>query len=183
MKLADGRLGPGFSELEELLRIAPKETHLVIYPYHAQLLFLFGEAGLWPAFEEWKRELVQVIARVLSDSAGQRQIALWDFSGIFDLSAEPIPLPNDRSTETRWYWEGGHFKSALGDVLLHQIVGKGGPGTRLDAINVEQHIHELNRRLGLVEAAEPSLAREAAAKVRDARRGVGTGARAVQESE
>ena len=170
VKLFDKRLGPAFADLTELLRIAPDETHLVIYPYHAQLLFLFAEAGLWPAFEEWKRTLVQVIAHTTSDSTPRKEVFLWDFSGAFEFSAEAIPLPNDRSTETRWYWEGGHFKSALGDVALQQLFGSTGPGVRLDSLNIEIHIEDLNRRLNSVGAADPALVREAVTKVRDARR-------------
>ena len=29
---------------------------------------------------------------------------------------------------TRWYWEGGHFKSTLGDVVLEQVFGGQGIG-------------------------------------------------------
>ena len=158
IKLHTGRPAPGFYDLQRLLRGAPAQTHLVIYPYHAQILMLFEETGLWPAFEEWKRSLVHVIEH--SALAPEQQVILWDFSGITDLSTELIPAPDDRLTEARWYWEGGHFKSALGDVVLGQVFGGQGIGVRLTSANVENHIEALRDGMAAFRTANPVLERE-----------------------
>jgi hypothetical protein len=46
---------------------------------------------------------------------------LWDFSGYNDFSTEAVPAPGDKKSATRWYWESGHFKSSLGDLILARI--------------------------------------------------------------
>ena len=33
-----------------------------------------------------------------------------------------IPQEGDRKTVPRWYWEGGHFKKQLGDLLLERLM-------------------------------------------------------------
>ena len=86
----------------------------MIYPYHAQLLLLFQETGLWLAFEDWKRLLVRTIDEERAAGRLRGEVTLWDFSGISEPTTETIPMPKDRTTELRWYWEGGHFKAALG---------------------------------------------------------------------
>lgn len=93
------------------------ELHLVIYPYHAHLLEIFHEAGLWPAFEEWKRALVGH-----ASAAASPGVRVWDFSGYNPVTAEAVPAPGDTVHMTRWYWEAGHFKRALGDAVLRQIL-------------------------------------------------------------
>jgi hypothetical protein len=98
------------------------ELHLVIYPYHVHLLEIFHEAGLWPAFEEWKRALVRH-----SSAAADSGVKVWDFSGYTQATAEAVPAPGDRVHATRWYWEAGHFKRALGDMMLRQILGGAKP--------------------------------------------------------
>lgn len=109
---------------------------LVIYPYHAQLLALFEQARLWPRFEAWKEILVSE-AEAGRRRHGQARIAVHDFSGYGPIQCEPIP-PAGSTAGTRWYWEAGHFKPALGDVMVARVLGTAddavpaGFGMRLD---------------------------------------------------
>ena len=48
-------------------------------------------------------------------------IELWDFSGFAPYADENVPPLGDTTTEMQWYWESGHFKSSLGEVLLARI--------------------------------------------------------------
>jgi len=98
------------------------EVHLVIYPYHAQLMALFEEAGLQATMEEWKQVLVREADAVRARYPNAR-ISVWDFSGYADMRCERIPGPGDTRTATRWYWEVGHFKSTLGERILQRILG------------------------------------------------------------
>jgi len=117
------------------------DVHLIIYPYHTQILLLFEETGIWPAFERWKALLVEQV-----DAARRRHpglhISLYDFSGFGVYNCEAIPAPNDRTSDTQWYWEGGHFKKALGDIVLahalHPVPGQEF-GYALDAASSEQN--------------------------------------------
>ena len=46
------------------------------------------------------------------------RIVIHDFSGYGAAQCEPIPAAGG---VTRWYWEGGHFKKALGEIMLERI--------------------------------------------------------------
>jgi hypothetical protein len=113
---------PGLATLRAVLDAAIEDNtqlDLVIYPYHAQILAMFEQAGLWPLFEQWKAALAQEVAAANRQS-GKPRLTLWDFSGYSPYHCEPIP-PAGSKAETRWYWEAGHFKQALGDLVLSRI--------------------------------------------------------------
>ena len=93
---------------------------LVIPPYHADLLEMFDKAGLWDRFEAWKIGLVKLVYGSLDSREVTGQ--LWDFSGYDRYSTEPVPEKGDRHTTVNWFWEPGHFKRALGDLLLKRVL-------------------------------------------------------------
>jgi hypothetical protein len=97
------------------------DVKLVIYPYHAQILALFEAAGLWPQFEAWKHHVVEAAAQARRAHPGAR-IALFDFSGFGPYNCEHVPQPGEADATTTWYWEGGHFKKQLGDIVLDRIL-------------------------------------------------------------
>lgn len=98
------------------------EVKLVIYPYHAQILAMFEDAGLWPLFEEWKRQLVREVA-VVKQARPAANITLFDFSGFGTMPCEHIPLESEKGkVGTQWYWEAGHFKKKLGDMVLARVM-------------------------------------------------------------
>jgi hypothetical protein len=98
------------------------EVHLVIYPYHAQMMAMFDEAGLQSTMDDWKQMLVREADAVRARYPNAR-IDVWDFSGYGDMRCERIPGPGDTHTATRWYWEAGHFKATLGERILQRILG------------------------------------------------------------
>ena len=131
---------------------------LVIYPYHAQWLAMLEAAGLWPLFEQWKAQLVREIAGVQASHPGA-SITLHDFSGFGPYNCERIPAASERSAATRWYWEAGHFKKALGDVvlerLLSQLSAAVGPASRCRLAGGQHAAHRRERRDCL--ASQPEL--------------------------
>lgn len=123
------------------------DVKLVMYPYHAQILALFDDAGLWPSFEDWKRHVVAAVAEAKRRDPGAR-IALFDFSGFGQYNCEHVPEPRDAGAPTQWYWEGGHFKKPLGDIVLARVMAEPGApqapfGFRLDASNVQADIDRI----------------------------------------
>jgi hypothetical protein len=94
----------------------------VIYPYHAQLMAMFDEAGLQSTMDDWRQMLVREADAVRVRYPNAR-INVWDFSGYGGMRCERIPAPGDTRTATRWYWEAGHFKSTLGERILQRILG------------------------------------------------------------
>jgi hypothetical protein len=118
---AGGRPAPGFDAVDSIIALARAHgitLRFVIYPYHAHTLTLFHLTGLWPAYEDWKRELV----RRVDAAQGTMDVELWDFTGFFPYADERVPQPGDTRTELQWYWEAGHFKKSLGDLLLANML-------------------------------------------------------------
>ena len=139
------------------------DIKLVIYPYHAQMLAMFEDAGLWPLFEAWKAQLVQEMGAVRARYP-DAHISLTDFSGYGAYNCEPIPAANERSKATRWYWEAGHFKKALGDIVLRRVMSPqetapddGQFGMSLDAARLEANRARIAQERGSCVAAQPGL--------------------------
>ncbi len=146
---ATGRSSPALDDLRQVLRLCRQHgivLQLVIYPYHAHLLEIIRITGHWPAFEDWKRAVVNIVADDAL-TAGGASIPLWDFSGFNELTSEAVPSKSDRQTKMRWYWEAGHFKRELGDLILARLFGHKevttGFGVLLGTSNIEQQIAAL----------------------------------------
>jgi hypothetical protein len=125
---------PGIEIVRQMLDYCSKRgirPILVIPPYHADLLEMFDRVGLWDRFENWKIDLVKAVSG--SSKSGGMIPQLWDFSGYDRFSTEPVPEQGDRKTIVRWFWEPGHFKRVLGDMLLRRVLDNGPPdfGTEL----------------------------------------------------
>lgn len=151
------------------------ETHLVIYPYHAQLLAMFEQAGLWPAFEEWKGLLVREVDAIRRQHSGAR-IVLWDFSGFSAIQCERIPAKGDTRSATRWYWEAGHFKPAVGDLMLGRVLGLEADGAgrqfgvALDAASLERNRARIAAERARCAADYPELFADTASLIAAARK-------------
>ena len=169
----DGRPSSEFDAVDRIIAEAARKgiaVRFVIYPYHAYTLVLFHQAGLWPAFEDWKRELV----RRVESAPPSVDVELWDFSGFAPYADEPVPGPGDTESEMRWYWEAGHFKSSLGDLLLgrlfdHQKLPMRW-GSRLNGKNLETHLEHQRRSRDEYETGHAQEFAELAGLVARARR-------------
>jgi len=139
---------------------------VVIYPYHAQIMALLDAAGMAPMLDTWRAQLVREVAAARAAHPGAR-IALWDFSGYGERQCEPIPAKGDKKSETRWYWEAGHFKAAMGQLMLARMLGQPDAdpafGVALDADNLEQNRARIAAERALCAAAVPGLFRDAQA--------------------
>lgn len=130
------KLQPALTEramaaLDQVLRLGAQtnaDVRLVVYPYHAQINAMLEHAGLWPVFEQWKQQVLARVAEVRREYP-QARITLVDFSGYSAYNCEPIPMPGDLRSQTRWYWEAGHFKKELGDLVLEQVMAGPASGT------------------------------------------------------
>ncbi len=95
------------------------DVRLFIPPSHAYLWEAMDMAGLWDTFESWKKLLV-AINEEEAGAAGMPPFPLWDFSGYNEYTTEEVPPANDRRL-MQWYWEGTHFRPALGERVLQRI--------------------------------------------------------------
>lgn len=111
----------GLRAVLSILATESKESHVIIYPYHAQILAMFEQAGLWPAFEQWKSVLASEVD-MMNKRYPNAHITLWDFSGYGEMQCELIPGKNNKQATTQWYWEAGHFKQKFGDLILARLL-------------------------------------------------------------
>lgn len=127
LKKAKGSLSlTSLSYLQALLNLIKEDNSkikLVIYPYHAQILALFEKANLWSLFDQWKYLVVNELVNMHHYST---QVELYDYSGYSFYHCERIPPKEDLLTTTQWYWEAGHFKKELGDIILEEILRNNG---------------------------------------------------------
>jgi len=136
----------GFRALREIIGTARAhdiDVTLVIYPYHAWVMDLLRQNGLWGVFETWKRALVSVVGAL--DPGGHVRIV--DFSGYNLYTTTPVPPQGDTVTDVPWYWEPGHFRGALGDRVIARLYdGEAtGFGRDLTAATVDDAIAAIRR--------------------------------------
>lgn len=162
-------------ELRYILATAAEENievHLVIYPYHAQILFMFEQVGLMNRFDQWKVQLTKEMNDV-KNKHGQSKSLLWDFSGYSPIQCELIPLKADKRTETKWYWEAGHFKAVLGSVMLHRMLDGSEIETNkefgfaLNSENIEANMQRLLNERNSCVNLHPELFRDAAQLIQE----------------
>lgn len=132
---------------------------IVTYPYHLQFLALINEAGLWGAFEDWKRLVAHEANR------GGSNIVFWDVARASAVTCEAIPPRGDRVSVPQWYWEAGHFKRTLGDLILSSLLGDPVASRKLGAVrltgaNIEAVLAEDRKALGAALAAASDLRSE-----------------------
>lgn len=142
---AGGRSSPAFDALRQVMALCRQNhiaLHLIIYPYHTHLLEIIRITGHWSAFESWKREIVHIVGTARSNQ--EKPVQVWDFSMINKFTSEAVPLANDRGTVMHWYWEAGHFKRELGDMILNRIFARADEindfGVLLTSDNVDRQI-------------------------------------------
>lgn len=125
------------------------ELYLFISPVHARHLEAITIMGLFPTFEQWKRDLVTIVAEE-SEKLNKKPPLVWDFSGYNTITTEEIPLAGEKGT-MRWYHESSHYTQELGDMLLNimfsypQKVAEAPEdfGTIINPKNIEQHLAEI----------------------------------------
>lgn len=97
---------------------------LVLYtsPVHASLLATLDASGLWPAYEQWQRDLVEHLETYQAGHS-TAQISFFDFSHINTITAEPIPAESDAESTMQWYVDPAHFRTEVGELMLATVAG------------------------------------------------------------
>lgn len=163
-----------FAAFRRLLRAARSHNVRVVlttYPYHAQYLVLFQELGLWPEFERWKRLLVETIERESMKATVSSTVELWDFATFSPYATLPI-IREAKDGAGQWYWEAGHFKKELGDVMLNEIFRPAVPaatrtmiGTALTSSNVDSWCAHQRTAADVFARHNPELVRSVRAAI------------------
>lgn len=130
------RVRPDFSRPENnasyrlvrsIIRRAALNDAMVIafvHPYHDEYMRLLDRHGMRGDFDRWLSMMRDLVA--IEGRAKPGAVRLVEFADLGSFVSEPVPPAGDRRTEMRWYWEAGHYKSALGDELLRRMFGSTG---------------------------------------------------------
>lgn len=140
-----------FRKLVTFARQQGIKLYVYTSPSHVRSQVLVEQAGLWPQYEEWKAELVTVLAA--------NNTPLWEFGGADPrFTAEALPAKGDTTSRMKWYWESSHFRRELGDVALERILGASeheetrGFGVALSPSNVEQELKRVKGEIATWQA-------------------------------
>lgn len=126
------------------------QLHIAIAPFHVSYWEDYVNNGTWPKIELWKRQLV-VINEEEALRAGSPLLPLWDFSVYCEFTEEVVPPVNDAETMMRWYWDNGHYKKELADIMLDRIFGYANSvgalyndfGVLLTSKNIDEHLRNI----------------------------------------
>ena len=79
------------------------EVKVFISPTHATQYEAIHVAGLWPIFEQWKREVTNIVP-------------VWDFYGYNSVTTESI---DDRMNN---YINNSHYSPVVGELILNSLL-------------------------------------------------------------
>jgi hypothetical protein len=134
-------------------------TYVVIYPYHAQIRMIIERLGMGQLFADWKRLVLAIAER---NAERGSKVEVWDFSGVAPETLEAIPAKGDHKTRLNYYWEAGHFKKELGDLMMARLLGNRQSefGIALNSRNIEHWLAEDRRRVQAMLTVPSPLLRE-----------------------
>lgn len=165
--------GSPLEDLRELVafaRDADIDLRLLISPAHARQYEAIDLSGLWPVWEQWKRETVAILAVDAAAHPGEQPFPLWDFSGYNSVTTEPVPDEGDAESRMRWYWDSSHYRRETGDLVLdrvlrHREVERELPpdfGVLLTRGNLERHLRDIRDAQAAYRRARPGELQEIA---------------------
>src|SRR5258705_4944852 len=151
---------PGLADLRAIIALCRArgiQLELFAQPMHADLLETLDLLGAWPAYEAWKRELVEVSRGGAPGAA----VRVWDFGGYDQYSTETLPESSDRGARLRWFLEPSHYTKALGSLILTRIFGgrEMSYGGVLTAETIEARLADVRARRAAYHASRPEAVR------------------------
>lgn len=97
------------------------DARFVILPLHKSYFDMLKATGQDDFAKRWEQMLRRIL-RTAAMEAGRPPFRLWDFANWRSHSRETVPLDGDFVTEMKWFWDPGHCKAALGDVVLRKVM-------------------------------------------------------------
>jgi hypothetical protein len=112
-----------FKHLQEMLDFTRQhniKVILLISPVH----FSDEKGPQWQEqdIKEWKQRVAEIV-RANGQAHGEKPYPLWDFSYSNSLTREPVPPHGDTQSQMKWFWDPGHSKTALGDIIFAKVLG------------------------------------------------------------
>ena len=123
--LDDGvRANPSFQYLRQILETAKEseaDVWLFIQPTHVYLLEVLKTLGMMEEYEKWRHRLIDLVESVNKKYPKSLKFPLWDFSGYNTVTMDEVPPAEELKRPMDWYYDVGHFKKSLGDLIQDRI--------------------------------------------------------------
>jgi hypothetical protein len=123
--LDDGvRANPSFQYLRQILETSKEseaDVWLFIQPTHVYLLEVLKTLGMMEEYEKWRHRLVDLVESVNKKYPKSLKFSLWDFSGYNTVTMDEVPPAEEIKRPMDWYYDVGHFKKSLGDLIQDRI--------------------------------------------------------------
>lgn len=106
------------------------ECQFFISPSHVSQWEFIKLSGVWPLFEQWKREIIKITP-------------VWDFSGYNSITTEPI------GPRMQYYLDNSHYLKPVGDLVLNRIFQYRAEtvpedfGVKIDTENIASHLEKI----------------------------------------
>lgn len=139
-------------ELQQIIDTARQhhiEVKFFISPIHAWQLELIRLTGLYPTFEQWKRDLTHLLAQDQRQYPQQPIYPLYDFSSYHELTTESVPRQQEQ--QMQWFWESSHYKKQLGNLVINKLFHyqveqqPADFGILIDEQNIETHLAHIRQ--------------------------------------
>ncbi len=143
------------------------DFRILISPAHAWEIEFIRIAGVWDAFEQWKRDLVatnEAVARRLDKAP----FPILDFSGYNIVTTNPVPGFDARDAVRTPYMDPTHYYSVIGDLMLDKLFDYSGPkrrrlpdfGVWITSANIEAHLQQIRERQAQYHRTHPEDMRD-----------------------
>ena len=95
-------------------------THIVIAPLHGSLLVALQQAGLWPAFMQWKQAIVRINEEEAL-KAEKTPYLIHDYAVINTYSQQALPENYASTIRLQNFNDAAHASPILGDHILSEL--------------------------------------------------------------
>ncbi len=159
-----------FREIMTLAREHDVAVTLAILPVHARLLETLDHVGLWPHYEQWKREIIAINESVAA-SFNATAYPLWDFNGYNEFATEKVTA-DTRPEDLRWMYDSAHMTDATGAIILDIMNGRtpARNGGLIHSDNIESWLVEQRGLREIYRSENPEVVRQVKRNVRLFRR-------------
>lgn len=97
------------------------EIKIFISPIHVLLIETMHRMGIAALYEQWKRDLVDMVEQINVEGRAAVPIQVWDFGDYNSITTEDVPQPGQEA-RMRWYWEPSHYRREVSELVLARML-------------------------------------------------------------
>lgn len=170
---------PGYGSAFDHLRAAIDETkrrdlelRIFLSPHHARTYEILHALGRWPAYEEWLRQLTNIIAGYNKGRPCQKHIVLLDFPAYSAITTDMTEAGKNDYGVYKYFGDSFHYRTQLGTMLIDSVTSYDAcaPTSSDTAVpllphTIDAHIAAINQRRADFIRAHPDVPEETEALV------------------